>query len=98
MALVKCGECESEVSDKAAACPKCGAPVASPDGDSTVVTTQQTAKVYKAHQLYAFGLIVVGLFVAASGSDGTVTLGAGAALIGLIWLIWARVAAWWDHG
>lgn len=27
MALIKCGECGSEVSDKAVACPKCGAPV-----------------------------------------------------------------------
>lgn len=28
MALIKCGECGNEVSDKATACPKCGAPVA----------------------------------------------------------------------
>lgn len=28
MALIKCPECNNEVSDKAAACPKCGAPVA----------------------------------------------------------------------
>lgn len=27
MALVKCGECSNEVSDKATTCPKCGAPV-----------------------------------------------------------------------
>ena len=27
MALVRCGECGSDVSDKAAACPKCGAPI-----------------------------------------------------------------------
>lgn len=27
MALIKCGECASEVSDKAMACPKCGAPI-----------------------------------------------------------------------
>ncbi len=29
MALVKCGECGGQVSDKAAACPHCGAPVGS---------------------------------------------------------------------
>lgn len=28
MALVKCAECGKEISDKAAACPNCGAPVA----------------------------------------------------------------------
>ena len=27
MALVKCSECGAKVSDKAAACPQCGAPV-----------------------------------------------------------------------
>ena len=35
MALVKCVECENEVSDKAAACPKCGAPIGV--GEVTVV-------------------------------------------------------------
>ena len=29
MALIRCGECQGQVSDKAAACPHCGAPVAS---------------------------------------------------------------------
>lgn len=28
MALIKCAECGNEISDKAAACPNCGAPVA----------------------------------------------------------------------
>ena len=30
MALIQCGECGKEVSDKAAACPNCGAPIAVP--------------------------------------------------------------------
>jgi len=30
MALVKCGECGEQISDKAAACPKCGAPATKP--------------------------------------------------------------------
>ncbi|MFZ6655920.1 hypothetical protein [Undibacterium sp. TJN19] len=30
MALVNCSECDAEVSDKAAACPKCGNPIATP--------------------------------------------------------------------
>jgi len=32
MALVSCKECASEVSDKAASCPKCGAPIAGAQG------------------------------------------------------------------
>lgn len=30
MALIKCGECGAEVSDSAAACPMCGAPMQKP--------------------------------------------------------------------
>lgn len=30
MALITCPECGNQVSDKAAACPKCGAPIAAP--------------------------------------------------------------------
>lgn len=29
MALIKCEDCGKEVSDKAASCPNCGAPIAS---------------------------------------------------------------------
>ena len=29
MALIKCTECENQISDKAVACPKCGNPIAS---------------------------------------------------------------------
>jgi len=30
MALVRCSECDNEISDKAAACPRCGSPTVSP--------------------------------------------------------------------
>jgi hypothetical protein len=41
MALVKCSECGTEISDKAAACVKCGAPVASgrPGAANSVIVT-----------------------------------------------------------
>jgi DNA-directed RNA polymerase subunit RPC12/RpoP len=35
MALIKCSECRREVSDKAAACPQCGAPVVVPRATAT---------------------------------------------------------------
>jgi hypothetical protein len=38
MALIKCYECEKEISDKAPACPYCGCPVAS--GPPTLVDTK----------------------------------------------------------
>lgn len=36
MALVKCTECGQEISDKATACPRCGAPAAVKDGSPTI--------------------------------------------------------------
>ena len=39
MALVKCPECSSQISDKATACPSCGYPI------SSVLSTPQTAAV-----------------------------------------------------
>ena len=39
MALIKCEECGSEVSDKAVACPKCGAPIAELSDEPILVDT-----------------------------------------------------------
>ena len=36
MALIKCSECQKEVSDKAYTCPNCGCPIATKVGDGTV--------------------------------------------------------------
>lgn len=44
MALIECAECNNEVSDKAAACPKCGAPIEQP------VSTQTLEKIDNAIQ------------------------------------------------
>ena len=37
MALIKCNECDSEVSDKALSCPKCGCPIANTSSPSSPV-------------------------------------------------------------
>ena len=35
MALIKCGECKKEISDKAEVCPNCGCPVGEKNVDLT---------------------------------------------------------------
>lgn len=37
MALIACSECENQVSDKAAACPNCGAPIKDPNAPDRVL-------------------------------------------------------------
>jgi hypothetical protein len=43
MALIECGECNRQVSDKAPACPGCGAPIASAKAPSPVATARPVA-------------------------------------------------------
>jgi hypothetical protein len=47
MALIECGECSRQVSDKAPACPGCGAPVASAKVSSAVATARPVAALPK---------------------------------------------------
>ena len=49
MALIKCEDCGKEVSDKAASCPNCGAPIASKKDDVMIrfpVWKGQMLKIY----------------------------------------------------
>lgn len=78
MALIKCSECGRKVSEKAAACPNCGAPIASPsptvklDPSSHVRNTRTGAR----WEGIGFILIVVGMFMLFSG-----TLGGGVVIL-----------------
>ena len=60
MALVKCGECDREVSDKAAACPGCGAPI---NAQAPTVQQVQVVQIPKSRGVY----IVLGLFLGLLG-------------------------------
>ena len=59
MALVECGECKAEVSDKAAACPKCGAPIKAAEPPKTQSVS--------AAQGCLFVLVLIGLVTAVGG-------------------------------
>lgn len=95
MALIACTECNSQVSDKAAACPKCGAPTA---GKKDVVTTQQTSKVFKIFQIIGVLLILYGVVSCVGTQAGDRSGAIGAVLIGFIIFIGARIGAWWRNG
>lgn len=68
MALIKCPECSKDVSDKAPACPNCGAPIAAASVDKKVgvdvTTIQETSKRLKAQML----LSILSLLWASFGS------------------------------
>ena len=103
MAIVPCPECQRDISDRAAACPHCGNPIAAipsaarvsvqtDDGD--VVTTQATGKAPKVVQLVGF-LLAVGGVVSCSSSTGS---SGGLFLLGCAVFLMGRLMAWWSHG
>ncbi|HTH08060.1 MAG TPA: zinc ribbon domain-containing protein [Acidovorax sp.] len=94
MALIACGECGTEISSKAAACPKCGAP---PQGKG-IVTTQQTSKVFKVMQLVGFILIVAGVVSCVAAPTGETLGSTWTWLMGLALFFAGRVGAWWRNG
>ena len=60
MAFIKCAECSRDVSDKAATCPGCGAPIRTtivPD----VVTRARVTRAGGSWQLIGFVLILLGI-------------------------------------
>src|SRR5690625_4965513 len=76
MALIQCAECNREISDKARACPGCGAPTvastpASSRSTEPPTTVEQTSKRYKGQMLLAVTLFIVGLItmIGAGGAD-----------------------------
>jgi zinc-ribbon domain len=96
MAIIKCPECGSQVSDKATACPSCAHPV------GAVTLIEQTAKRWKAVQMYGVAGMLLGLlFVfAAIGSESfAVSMLAGlVTAAGIAIYSVGRIAAWWHHG
>jgi L-lactate permease len=104
MALIKCPECQTEVSSLATACPKCAAPIAQIAAAKAVgqqvTTTERTSKRIKKHALLSALLLIFGfiMVIGAGESNGMRTIGALIAAVGLVWFLTTRVRGWWHHG
>jgi uncharacterized OB-fold protein len=100
MALTDCKECGRQVSDKAAACPSCGCPIALADDiemtGTALTTTQLTAKRFKVQVVGSNLLILAGALIAIAG--GGWLAGGVVATLGLVWYGVVQYLAWWHHG
>lgn len=109
MALIKCPECGTEVSDKAEKCPKCAYPINTQIKDK-VQTIELTSKKYKGQLVLSVLLLSLGLFIslaaaglAATGGGGTTLqallafIGIPLMVVGLIWYIITKIRIWWHH-
>ena len=108
MALIKCPECGTEVSDKALQCPKCSYPISTAPSQQTpedIQTIQQTSKRLKKQIIIAVVLIIGGIILISTGANANkestrallFTFGTLAALLGAIWYIIVRIRIWWNH-
>lgn len=61
MALIKCPECENEISDKAEACPKCGCPISK--ASDSISETSSSSYVYK-RKIPIVPIVVIVIIVA----------------------------------
>ena len=106
MALISCSECGNQVSDKAAACPKCGNPIAtarprrteptSASAEGTeAVTIEATGKGPKTMMLVGTGVMILGFASCAGGNEGA---GISLFLLGGVLYLGASATAWWYHG
>jgi hypothetical protein len=96
LALIDCPDCGKQVSDRAASCLQCGAPIAAP---APVQTVEQTGKRYKAQQAVGILALLTGVVMINVGGPGSATkvFGVIITLIGAIMYIFSRIGAWWDH-
>src|SRR5688572_26286797 len=113
MALIDCAECGKQVSDKAAACPHCGNPMAATAPQTSVppalaptsvetrsgatVTTQATGKTYKVIEVVGAGIFLLGL-VSCAIAEGLSGGSIALILLGSAVYIAGGIGAWWDHG
>lgn len=96
MPLITCPDCESEISDTAPTCPRCGRPTRRP----AVQTIEQTGKPWKTAQLL-FSLLTIGgcvTCVAGSGNQDALPTGMSLFFLGLVGFAAASLGAWWEHG
>jgi hypothetical protein len=96
MALVKCPACNTEVSDQAVSCPKCGHPFRN-------TTVELTNKRWKLLKLLAWVFLVLGLYALASGfpnggwNNPLTGLGFSTIFVGFIFIIVGKLGAWWTN-
>jgi uncharacterized membrane protein YvbJ len=109
MALIKCPECGTEVSDKAEKCPRCAYPLQTGGSRETknvkVTEVQMTSKKHKKRYVWAALAAVLGVILVFSGLNNSSETTSPSFIIGLILIAFAvvysiivRAIRWWSHG
>lgn len=98
MGLINCHECTGKVSDTAASCPHCGAPLAQTSKVvRTIEETSKPLKLQKALSGFMLGSGLIWMF-ATSGNEVFSPWPFLFTLIALVWVVVTSVRIWWRHG
>lgn len=107
MALIKCSECNNEVSDKAISCPKCGAPIENNERIAVgeiLNTIQETSKKFKLQSLISYLIITIGIIGLIMTNDTNNNHDSFSSyfaitifIIGVILYIVNQIRIWWHH-
>ena len=97
MALIECGECDKQISDKAEACPNCG--ISLTPKLVHIEFTAKNLKWQKAVSKWGAGVSFMGIFFASAVQSDV--LGSVSGIFFFGFLIWYGVTlgrVWWKHG
>lgn len=94
MSLIKCSECQKEISDQAVTCPNCGNPIHPKGVTEKPVEVELTNKKWKKRAILSIILFFIG-WIVMSKSLG---LGFFIIFIALLTGISSRIGAWWTNG
>jgi DNA-directed RNA polymerase subunit RPC12/RpoP len=104
MALIRCPECDKEISDMATACPNCGAPISAGKKKGNKVrvdSVQYTSKVIKIQEVL---LWIPGLFGGYMFIHGLLTKDDDGSFIGvsimlsvIVYEAILKLVKWWKH-
>ncbi len=105
MSLIKCTECNNNVSSLAKTCPHCGVPISDESylkENSETTTIQLTSKNLKIQELISWIVIFVGTSMAILSCDSTdaetvFNISFFVILIGVAGLMITRFQVWWYH-
>lgn len=102
MSLIKCPECNKEISNTIDSCPHCGFKLKkiSNHYKEDIITIQQTSKKIKLNILMSTLIFIVSSLIGfvSIGNDKNPSFWFFIAIVSLVWLIISSIKRWWYHG
>ena len=98
MALVKCPECKTQVSDKADKCPKCAYPINNKTKSTNKVKVEEvqfTKKKHKKSMIWAALMGIIGFILLFN--EKTIIYGLILLAVTIIYSVIIKIRVFWDH-